>query len=114
MLNKVGDHKLTLDSSGLARAQWNAIAMTRRRVPGANEQLARHTLPFMLAAPDVEITLYLRRAARLDPLDRSRVRTVTQKGEPFVGHTTLRSTACRISSSNSSPRPPCTSIAASA
>ncbi len=60
--------------------------MTRRRVPGANGQLARHTLPFMLAAPDVEITLYLRHAARLDRLDRSRVRTLTQKGEPFVGH----------------------------
>ncbi len=60
--------------------------MTRRRVPGANEQLARHTLPFIPAAPEVEITLYLRRAARLNPLDRSRMRTLTQKGKPFVGH----------------------------
>ena len=43
---------------------------------GANGQLARNTTRVFLRDHDVELTLYLRRASRLDNLDPSRVRIV--------------------------------------
>lgn len=43
---------------------------------GANGQLARHTTRVFLRDHDVELTLYLRRARRLDNPDPSRVRIV--------------------------------------
>ena len=43
---------------------------------GANGQLARHTTPFFLKHPDVQLTLYLRRANRLKNPDPSRVTLV--------------------------------------
>ena len=49
------------------------IAMTRILILGANGQLARHTLPYLLAHPDIQLTLYLRRAQRLANPDPSRV-----------------------------------------
>jgi uncharacterized protein YbjT (DUF2867 family) len=33
------------------------IAMTRMLILGANGQLARHTLPYLLAHPDIRLTL---------------------------------------------------------
>jgi uncharacterized protein YbjT (DUF2867 family) len=50
--------------------------MTRVLILGANGQLARNTVPFMLAVPAVELTLFLRRAARLKNPDSQRVRIV--------------------------------------
>lgn len=43
---------------------------------GANGQLARNTIPFLLKQPDVHLTLYLRRANRLKNPDPSRVTVV--------------------------------------
>jgi uncharacterized protein YbjT (DUF2867 family) len=43
---------------------------------GANGQLARNTLPFFVQQPDVQLTLYLRRARRLKNPDPARVRIV--------------------------------------
>lgn len=43
---------------------------------GANGQLARNTTRAFLRNPDVELTLYLRRARRLDNPDPSRVRII--------------------------------------
>ena len=40
---------------------------------GANGQLARNTIPFLLKQPDVHLTLYLRRANRLKNPDPNRV-----------------------------------------
>lgn len=48
--------------------------MTRILILGANGQLARNTIPFLLQHPDVELTLYLRRAQRLTNPDPTRVR----------------------------------------
>jgi uncharacterized protein YbjT (DUF2867 family) len=48
--------------------------MTRVLILGANGQLARNTVPFMLQVSDVELTLFLRRAARLKNPDHQRVR----------------------------------------
>jgi uncharacterized protein YbjT (DUF2867 family) len=50
--------------------------MIKVLILGANGQLARNTAPFMLAVPDGELTLYLRRAGRLKNPDPSRVRIV--------------------------------------
>ena len=54
--------------------------MPRILILGANGQLARHTIPFFLEHPDVQLTLYLRRADRLKngaaALDPSRVTIV--------------------------------------
>lgn len=50
--------------------------MTRILILGANGQLARHTLPYLLAHPDVQLTLYLRRAHRLANPAPSRVTIV--------------------------------------
>lgn len=50
--------------------------MTRILILGANGQLARNTVPFFLAQEEVELTLYLRRAHRLDNPDPSRVKVV--------------------------------------
>lgn len=43
---------------------------------GANGQLARNTIPFLLRTKDVTLTLYLRRAQRLKNPDPSRVTIV--------------------------------------
>ncbi|MDR3369698.1 NAD(P)H-binding protein [Rhodoferax sp.] len=50
--------------------------MTRILVLGANGQLARNTIPFLLQHSEVELTLYLRRAKRLANPDAARVRIV--------------------------------------
>ncbi len=50
--------------------------MTKILVLGANGQLARNTIPFLLQNPDVALTLYLRRAARLSNPDPARVTIV--------------------------------------
>lgn len=50
--------------------------MTRILILGANGQLARHTIPFLLEHEDVTLTLYLRRAKRLANPDPARVRIV--------------------------------------
>lgn len=50
--------------------------MTRILILGANGQLARNTLPVFLQQEDVELTLYLRRAQRLDNPDAARVSIV--------------------------------------
>jgi uncharacterized protein YbjT (DUF2867 family) len=50
--------------------------MTRVLVLGANGQVARNTIPFLLEHPDVTLTLYLRRARRLENPDPSRVTIV--------------------------------------
>ena len=50
--------------------------MTKVLVLGANGQLARHTTPFLLRKPDVQLTLYLRRATRLPNPDGARVTIV--------------------------------------
>jgi uncharacterized protein YbjT (DUF2867 family) len=49
---------------------------TRVLVLGANGQLARNTLPFLLRHPDVFVTLYLRRAQRLKNPDPTRIRII--------------------------------------
>jgi uncharacterized protein YbjT (DUF2867 family) len=56
---------------------------------GANGQLARNTIPFLLQKDDVRLTLYLRRAARLKNPDPSRVTVV--EGD-VLDATTLRAT----------------------
>jgi len=48
-------------------------AMTKILILGANGQVARHTIPVLLKQPDVELTLYLRRADRLRNPDPARV-----------------------------------------
>jgi uncharacterized protein YbjT (DUF2867 family) len=50
--------------------------MTRVLVLGANGQLARNTIPFLLRTSDVPLTLYLRRAHRLSNPDPRRVTVV--------------------------------------
>jgi uncharacterized protein YbjT (DUF2867 family) len=50
--------------------------MTKVLVLGANGQVARNTIPFLLENPDVTLTLYLRRARRLENPDPSRVTVV--------------------------------------
>jgi uncharacterized protein YbjT (DUF2867 family) len=50
--------------------------VTKILIVGANGQLARHTTPFLLARPGVELTLYLRQAHRLRNPDAARVRIV--------------------------------------
>ena len=50
--------------------------MTKVLVLGANGQLARNTIPFLLQNPDVMLTLYLRRAQRLENPEPSRVTIV--------------------------------------
>lgn len=45
-------------------------------VLGANGQLARNTVPFLLKEPDVALTLYLRRAHRITNPDPGRVAVV--------------------------------------
>ncbi|MFV0680996.1 NAD(P)H-binding protein [Ottowia sp.] len=48
--------------------------MTRILILGAAGGLARHTTPFLLRQPGVQLTLYLRRASRLTSPDPARVR----------------------------------------
>lgn len=50
--------------------------MTRILILGANGQLARNTIPFLLEHDDVALTLYLRRAKRLTNPDPARVSIV--------------------------------------
>lgn len=50
--------------------------MTKVLVLGANGQVARNTIPVLLEYPDVTLTLYLRRARRLENPDPSRVTIV--------------------------------------
>lgn len=50
--------------------------MTKVLVLGANGQLARNTIPFLLKNPDIALTLYLRRAQRLRNPDPDRVAIV--------------------------------------
>lgn len=50
--------------------------MTRILILGANGQLARNTVPFLLAHEDVALTLYLRRSKRLSNPDPARVSIV--------------------------------------
>jgi len=50
--------------------------MTRILILGANGQLARNTIPFLLEREDVALTLYLRRAKRLTNPDPERVTIV--------------------------------------
>ncbi|CAB3738407.1 NAD(P)H-binding protein [Paraburkholderia rhynchosiae] len=50
--------------------------MIRIIILGANGQLARNTIPVLLRRPDVTLTLYLRRAARLKNPDPNRVSIV--------------------------------------
>ena len=50
--------------------------MPKILILGANGQLARHTTPFFLEKPDVQLTLYLRRANRLMNPDPGRVTLV--------------------------------------
>lgn len=50
--------------------------MTRILIIGANGQLARHTTPVFLQHPQVQLTLFLRRAQRLTNPDPARVRIV--------------------------------------
>lgn len=61
--------------------------MTRGLILGANGQLARNTIPFLLQTKDVTLTLYLRRAQRLKNPDPSRVTIV--EGD-VLDATTLR------------------------
>jgi uncharacterized protein YbjT (DUF2867 family) len=56
---------------------------------GANGQLARNTIPFLLQKDDVRLTVYLRRAARLKNPNPSRVTVV--EGD-VLDATTLRAT----------------------
>jgi uncharacterized protein YbjT (DUF2867 family) len=50
--------------------------MPKILILGANGQLARNTIPFFLKHPDVQLTLYLRRANRLKNPDPARVTIV--------------------------------------
>lgn len=50
--------------------------MTRILILGANGQLARNTTGMFLRRPDVQLTLYLRRASRLQNPDPARARIV--------------------------------------
>lgn len=50
--------------------------MTRILILGANGQLARNTIPFLLEHKEVELTLYLRRAHRLANPDPARVNLI--------------------------------------
>ena len=50
--------------------------MTRVLILGANGQLARHTTAVFLRTTDVKLTLYLRRASRLENPDPTRVRII--------------------------------------
>lgn len=50
--------------------------MTNVLILGANGQLARNTLPFLLGEKDVQVTLFLRRAGRLQNPDPARVRII--------------------------------------
>ena len=50
--------------------------MTKILVLGANGQLSRNTIPFLLENPDLALTLYLRRARRLHNPDPDRVTIV--------------------------------------
>jgi len=50
--------------------------VTNILIVGANGQLARNTVPFFLARTDARLTLYLRRAKRLQNPDASRVNIV--------------------------------------
>lgn len=50
--------------------------MTRILILGANGQLARNTIPFLLKRPEVELTLYLRQARRLPNPAPNRVKIV--------------------------------------
>jgi uncharacterized protein YbjT (DUF2867 family) len=50
--------------------------MTRILVVGAHGQLARHTTAFLLRQPQVQLTLYLRNAKRLNNPDPARVEIV--------------------------------------
>ena len=47
--------------------------MTNALILGANGQVARNTIPFLLREENVRLTLYLRRAQRLKNPDPSRV-----------------------------------------
>lgn len=50
--------------------------MTRILILGANGQLARNTIPFLLSHKNVALTLYLRRSTRLVNPDKARVSIV--------------------------------------
>ncbi|GAA5175983.1 SDR family oxidoreductase [Niveibacterium umoris] len=50
--------------------------MPRILILGANGQLARNTVPFLLEQPNVELILFLRRAKRISNPDPARVRIV--------------------------------------
>ncbi|GAA5171935.1 NAD(P)H-binding protein [Viridibacterium curvum] len=50
--------------------------MTRILILGANGQLARNTIPFLLEQQEVALTLYLRRAKRIANPDPARVRII--------------------------------------
>ncbi|GAB2893326.1 SDR family oxidoreductase [Uliginosibacterium flavum] len=50
--------------------------MTRILILGANGQLARNTIPFLLEQQEVTLTLYLRRAKRITNPDPARVRII--------------------------------------
>jgi uncharacterized protein YbjT (DUF2867 family) len=50
--------------------------MTNVLILGANGQVARHTIPFLMREENVRLTLYLRRAQRLKNLDPSPVTIV--------------------------------------
>ncbi len=50
--------------------------MTRILILGANGQLARNTIPIFLQRGQVELTLYLRRAKRLNNPDTTRIRVI--------------------------------------
>jgi len=50
--------------------------VTRVLILGANGQLARHTTAVFLRTTDVKLTLYLRRASRLENPDPTRVRII--------------------------------------
>jgi uncharacterized protein YbjT (DUF2867 family) len=50
--------------------------MTKVLILGANGQLSRNTTKYFLEHTDAQLTLYLRRASRLQNPDPARVRTV--------------------------------------
>jgi len=64
--------------------------MQRILILGANGQLARNTIPFFLEHPDVQPTLYLRRAHRLRNPDPARVTIV--EGDVLDGETLASAT----------------------
>ena len=53
--------------------------MTRVLILGGNGQLARHTIDVFLRTIDVKLTLYLRRASRLENPDPTRVRIIAME-----------------------------------